>query len=149
MKTRRIFISLMSVLMFAIIFSGSALAALCISSNATKIPSSVQNKDAPTSTLSQQNATVNVTIQRFVYTPSNITITKGTTVVWTNKELFIPHSVISDATVFNFVTGTRSPIFDSGDLGTGASFKFQFNATGTFDYHCGHHHFMRGIVIVT
>ena len=149
MKTRRIFISLMAVSMFAIIFSGSALAALCISSNATTIPSSVQNKDLRTSTLSQQNATVNVTIVNFAYIPSNITITNGTTVVWTNKEAFVSHSVTSDTKVINPETGTRSPIFASGDFGPGASFEFQFNATGTYNYHCGHHSFMRGTVIVT
>ena len=149
MKTRRIFISLMAVLMFAIIFFGAALAALCISSNATKIPSSVQNKDARTSTLSQQSKTVNVTIQAFCFTPSNMTIMNGTTVVWTNKETFVSHSVTSDTKVVNLETGKRSPLFASGDLGPGASFKFQFNATGTYNYHCGHHPFMRGTVIVT
>jgi len=48
MKTRIIFISVMAVLMIAILISGSALAALYISSNATKIPSGVQSKDALT-----------------------------------------------------------------------------------------------------
>jgi len=139
----------MAVLMFAIIFFGAALAALCISSNATKIPSSVQNKDARTSTLSQQSETVNVTIQAFCFTPSNMTIMNGTTVVWTNKETFVSHSVTSDTKVVNLETGKRSPLFASGDLGPGASFKFQFNATGTYNYHCGHHPFMRGTVIVT
>jgi plastocyanin len=149
MKTRRIFISLLALLMFAIIFSGSALAALCIPSNVTKIPSSVQNKDALASTLSQQNATVNVTIVNFAFTPSNITITNGTTVVWTNKEAFISHSVVSDRKAFNSGTGTFSPIFDSGSLSPGASFEFQFNATGTFNYYCREHPFMHGTVIVT
>ncbi|HXY88495.1 MAG TPA: plastocyanin/azurin family copper-binding protein [Candidatus Acidoferrales bacterium] len=149
MKTRRIFISLMALLMFAIIFSGSALAALCISSNATMIPSAVQNKDARTPTLSQQNETVNVTIVNFAYTPSNITITNGTTVVWTNKEAFISHSVVSDKKIINPDLGTRSPLFNSGSLSPGASFAFQFNTTGTFTYYCAEHPFMRGTVIVT
>ena len=149
MKTRRIFTSLMAVSMFVTLFSASALVALCISSNATTIPSSVQNKDARTSTLSLQNETVNVTMVNFAYVPSNITITNGTMVVWTNKEAFVSHSVVSDTKVINPETGTRSPIFASGDLGPGASFEFQFNATGTYNYHCGHHSFMRGTVIVT
>lgn len=139
----------MAVLMFAILISGSALAALYISSNATKIPSGMQGKDALTSTLSQQNETVNVTIQNFAYTPSNITVAKWTTVVWTNKEAFVSHSVVSDKKVVNSVTGTLCPLFDSGELGPGASFEFQFNHTGTFNYHCSHHSFMRGTVIVT
>ena len=149
MKTRSIFISLIAVLMFAIIFSGSALAALCISSNATKIPSSVQNKDALTSTLTQQNETVNVTLKNFCYDPSNITVANGTTVVWTNKEIFVSHSVTSDTKVIDINSGVSRPLFNSGDLRAGASFKFQFNTTGTFKYHCSHHPFMTGTVIVT
>jgi len=147
MKTRMIFSSLMAVLLFAIIISGSALGALYISSNATEISCGVQNKDALASTLSQQNATVNVTIQNFCFNPSNITIANGTTVVWTNKEIIVPHSVISDKKVYN--SGTFGPLFDSGNLSPGASFAFRFNTTGTFNYHCGHHSIMRGTVIVT
>ena len=149
MKTRMIFISLMAVLLFATIIAGSALGALYISSNATEISCGVQNKDALASTLSQQNATVNVTIQNFAYNPSNITVVNGTTVVWTNKEIIVPHSVISDTKVFDSGTGTFSPAFNSGNLSPGASFAFQFNTAGTFNYHCGHHSIMRGTVIVT
>jgi len=101
------------------------------------------------STLSQQNETVNVTIQNFAYTPSNITITNGTMVLWTNKEFLISHSVVSDKKIINPDSGTRSPMFDSGSLSPGASFSFRFNTTGTFTYYCREHPFMRGTVIVT
>jgi plastocyanin len=144
-----IFISLMAVLIFTIIISGSAFGALYESSQATKIPCGVQNKDVHASTLSQQNATVNVTIQNLAFNPSNITVANGTTVVWTNNDIFIPHSVISDTKVYNSEAGTFSPAFNSGNLSPGASFAFQFNTTGTFNYHCGHHSLMRGTVIVT
>jgi len=60
---------------------------------------------------------------------------------------FFPHSVISYTKVYN--SGTFSPAFDSGNLSPGDSFAFQFNATGTFNYHCGRHSFMHGTVIVT
>jgi len=146
MKTRMIFISLIAVLTFAIVISGSALGALYIPA---EIPCRVQNKDVLASTLSQQNATVNVTIQNFCFNPSNITVANGTTVVWTNKEIIVPHSVISDTKVFDSGTGTFSPAFNSGNLSPGASFAFQFNKTVTFNYHCGHHSIMRGTVIVT
>jgi len=53
-ENAKIFISLIAVLMSVIIISGPALAALYISSNATKIPSGVKNKDALTSIASQQ-----------------------------------------------------------------------------------------------
>ena len=149
MKTRMIFISLMAVLLFATIIAGPALGALYISSNATEIPRGAQNKEALASTLAQQNATVNVTIQNFCFNPSNITVANGTTVVWTNKEIIVPHSVISDTKVYNSGTGAFSPAFNSGNLSPGASFAFQFNKTGTFNYHCGHHSIMRGTVIVT
>lgn len=149
MKTRMIFISLIAVLTFAIIISGSALGALYISSNAAEIPCRVQNKDVLASTLSQQNATVNISIQNFAYNPSNITVVNGTTVVWTNKEIIVPHSVISETKVYNSGTGTFSPVFNSGNISPGASFAFRFNTTGTFNYHCGHHSIMRGTVVVT
>ena len=101
------------------------------------------------SMLSQQNEKDNVTIQNFAYIPSNITVSNGTTVVWTNKEFLISHSVISDKKIINPDSGTRSPMFDSGSLSPGASFAFQFNTTGTFTYYCREHPFMRGTVIVT
>ena len=110
---------------------------------------SVVTADAVSSTLSQQNETVNVTIQNFAYTPSNITVSDGTTVVWTNKEFLIPHSVVSDKKIINPDSGTSSPMFDSGGLSSGASFSFQFNTTGAFTYYCREHPFMRGTVIVT
>ena len=110
---------------------------------------SVVTANAVTPTLSQQSETVNVTIVNFAYTPSNVTVANGTTVVWTNKELFISHSVVSDMKIINPDSGTRSPLFDSGSLSSGASFEFQFNTTGTFTYYCREHPFMRGTVIVT
>lgn len=79
-----------------------------------------------------------VSIQNFQFGPATLTIKKGTTVIWTNRDAS-PHSVISDSSL-NF----------SGEiLAQDSSHNFTFNQTGTFDYHCGLHPEMKGKIIVT
>ncbi len=80
---------------------------------------------------------VAVTIQNFAFSPSTITVSVGTTVVWTNQDP-IGHTVTSD-----------SGAFDSGTLGQEQSFQFTFNTAGTFAFHCSIHPMMTGKVIVT
>ena len=80
---------------------------------------------------------INVEIKNFAFNPQNINIPKGTTVIWTNNDIFA-HTVTSD-------TG----IFDSGAISPGQTFEWAFNQSGTFDYHCSIHLFMRGEVTVT
>ena len=75
-----------------------------------------------------------VIIKDFVFLPADITISKGETVTWINQDS-VPHTA----------TGSG---FDSGYMGTGATFKFTFSETGTFDYICTYHPEMKGKVIV-
>ena len=79
---------------------------------------------------------VNIAIQGFAFNPANITVLKGTSVIWTNNDVDA-HTVTSD-------TG----VFDSGTLNQGNTFEFMFNDTGTFKYHCTLHPTMHGEVIV-
>ena len=77
-----------------------------------------------------------VFIENIEYTPATLTVAKGTTVKWLNRES-LTHSVSSDSTYF-----------ESGSFGENQSFSFTFNTLGTFPYHCSHHHTMKGKIIV-
>ncbi|MFA5052905.1 MAG: cupredoxin family copper-binding protein [Parcubacteria group bacterium] len=78
-----------------------------------------------------------VAIENFAYSPQELTISKGETVTWTNKDS-IKHNVASD----------------SGDelytelLGQNESYSHTFNETGEYSYHCVPHPFMKGKIIV-
>jgi plastocyanin len=70
--------------------------------------------------------------------PAKITVKKGATVKWYNKDGYA-HTVTSD-------DGTT---FDSGNLAAGATFSYTANTVGTFDYHCNVHANMKGTLVVT
>jgi len=76
-----------------------------------------------------------LTIQGFAFSQSSITVKKGDTVVWTNKES-APHTVTGDG-------GLASPT-----LNTNGTYSFTFNTAGTFAYHCAFHPSMKGTVVV-
>ncbi len=78
--------------------------------------------------------TVSVAMMQFV--PTTITVTAGTTIIWTNNDN-VAHTVTS-------LTG----IFDSGTLNPGGSFSFKFSTKGTYPYKCTIHANMTGTVIV-
>ncbi len=76
---------------------------------------------------------------QMAFAPATITITPGTTVLWTNESA-TEHTVTSD-------TGT----FDSNTIAPGAEWSHTFDAhsVGSFPYHCAIHQHMRGVVTVT
>jgi plastocyanin len=78
--------------------------------------------------------TQEVSIINFAYDPAEITVDKGTTVVWTNKDA-VPHTVVGAD-------------FNSGTLESGQSFSHIFDQDGTFAYACVLHPQMKGTVIV-
>jgi plastocyanin len=88
---------------------------------------------SPTQTLSAQPVAIDIT--NFAFVPATVTISKGTTVVWTEQDSGISHTV----------TGTG---FDSGPLSQGQTFNQTFNDAGTFNYHCSIHSNMTGTIIV-
>ena len=91
---------------------------------------------ASVETLAPKDEKVEVTIAKFVFTPSPLKIKRGTTVVWTNKD-DATHTISSD-----------SGLFSSGSIIKGNSYSFTFEKAGTYPYICGFHLGMQGIVEV-
>jgi plastocyanin len=89
-------------------------------------------------------ATAHVSIVDFGFSPASITVTAGTTVVWTNTGQSI-HSVTSDTAAFD-----SSPTCPTGPcIDPGGTFSHTFTTAGTFAYHCRVHANMTASVIVT
>jgi amicyanin len=84
----------------------------------------------------EQSAAASVSIDNFVFTPKEITVAKGTTVTWINRD-DVPHTVVSPAKKF------KSKALDTDD-----KFSFTFSDPGTYDYFCSIHPMMVGKVIV-
>lgn len=80
------------------------------------------------------NATV--TMQNMSFSTTSLSITKGTTVTWTNNDN-TTHTVTADDNSFN-----------SGDITAGHSFTRTFSTPGTFAYHCIYHSMMKANVVV-
>jgi plastocyanin len=80
-----------------------------------------------------------VWIQGMAFTPATITITAGTTIKWTNKDVTV-HTVTSDP--------NDAVSFDSGSISVGDTWTHQFNTPGTFPYHCTVHPGMKATVVV-
>ncbi len=75
------------------------------------------------------------------YVPTSVTISVGSSVVWTND----------DTAVHTVTSGTiqdQTGVFDSGLVSSGNTFEYLFDTAGTFDYFCIVHPWMEGSVIV-
>ncbi|UEG49513.1 cupredoxin domain-containing protein [Ferruginibacter lapsinanis] len=95
-------------------------------------------KDSTTTTVPTGGGpTEDVSISGSAFSPSVLTISKGTTVTWENHDA-MSHTVTSD-------DGTS---FNSGTLGTHGTFSFKFNTAGTYNYHCSFHSSMTASVVV-
>ena len=70
------------------------------------------------------------------FTPPDIVVTLGSTVIWTNADPF-PHNVDSTAGGFR-----------SGDLAPGAVWRVEMNTRGVFPYKCTLHPGMQGVLRV-
>jgi len=108
---------------------------------ATTVSTTAPTPQVTVTILNQSN--VAITIKSFTFDPEFVTVSKGTTVTWTNQDP-TQHQIINDPAMF-FAGGM---LFKSGLLGTGQSFSFTFNTTGDFKYHCNIHPAMEGKVIV-
>jgi plastocyanin len=75
-----------------------------------------------------------VNIQNFSFNPPVLTVTKGTTVTWTNNDS-VTHQIKSDT-------------FNSSGLTNGQTFSFTFTNSGSFDYSCAIHPSMTGKIVV-
>ncbi|HIH21535.1 MAG TPA: cupredoxin family copper-binding protein [Candidatus Diapherotrites archaeon] len=84
-----------------------------------------------------QAQTVTVEIQNFAYSPAELTIKKGDTVKWVNKDS-VQHTATGD-----------SGEFDTGLISQNQEASVTFNNVGTFTYHCTPHPYMKATIIVT
>jgi len=87
------------------------------------------------------------------FVPRTLNISAGTAVNWTNGDLISFESFeleqIHTVTSGSVDAGNIGSEFDSGFLHAGKSFQHTFNSTGTFDYFCFIHPFMKGRVVVS
>jgi plastocyanin len=81
-------------------------------------------------------AETRASIDNFTFKPDIITVPVGTTVVWENDDDIV-HTVVSRDGAF------RSPALDTED-----KFSFTFDKTGTFEYFCGLHPYMKAKIVV-
>ena len=77
-----------------------------------------------------------VAIEGMKFVPDTITVARGDTVVWINKDFF-PHTVTA--------TGGR---FDSHEIQAAKSWKYLANKKGQFGYFCTLHPAMNGVLVV-
>jgi plastocyanin len=133
------------VVVAVVVLAGGGVA-LAIQHNNKKPDGSMSGMDMSTSGSTSKSssgnaptATNSVAVQNFTFSPADITVKKGTTVTWTNKDS-ITHTVTEN-------DGQTGP--DSGDLAPGKTYSFTFNTVGTFKYHCAIHPEMLGTVTVT
>jgi plastocyanin len=73
------------------------------------------------------------------FNPSTLTVGVGTSVTWSN-ESGVPHTVTSDP--------SAAEAFDS-DVSDGGTFTRQFDAAGSYPYHCEIHSGMNGTLTVS
>jgi len=81
-------------------------------------------------------ADISVNIKNFDYSPMELNIAPGTTVVWKNLD-GEPHTIASVDGMF------RSPALDQND-----SYSFTFNRPGVFKYICSIHPKMKATITV-
>jgi plastocyanin len=82
-------------------------------------------------------APVQIKIDNFAFSPTELKVPAGTTVEWINRD-DIPHTVISD----------DKSTFKSKALDTDDKFSYTFTKPGTYSYFCSVHPKMTGKIIV-
>lgn len=109
-----------------------------VASSPTATPTSTSTATpTPAAGLTQVVLITNGSNGSFGFSPSELTVRAGATVIWKNVSS-APHTVTSD----------DGQTFDSGNVLPGGTFKFTFKATGTFHYHCNIHPYMRAFIAV-
>jgi plastocyanin len=81
------------------------------------------------------SAPAGITIDGMKFAPATVTVQRGDSVTWTNKDA-VPH------------TATAAGKFDSGNIAPGKSFTRRMEQPGQFDYVCTYHPGMKGQVVV-
>ena len=83
---------------------------------------------------------VTVMIREFTFEPEILTVNEGDTVEWRNDDA-VPHTATADGEA-------DKPLFDSGNIQTGAAWRYAVQKKGTYDYICTLHPNMKGKLIV-
>ncbi len=98
--------------------------------------SALDAKLAPTESQTGRTtpSTVGVTISGFKFVPQVVHIKVGSAVKWINDDA-VPHTVTSSD-------------FDSGLMKKGQSWSYTFSKSGSYDYICTPHPWMKGKIIV-
>src|SRR5262245_25635716 len=90
---------------------------------------------APVEIAAAKPVTHTVVIDGTKYEPAALSVKRGDTVVWVNKDPF-PHTV------------TSKGAFDSKDIAAGKSWKYTARKAGKFDYICTLHPNMKATLTV-
>lgn len=99
------------------------------------ISCSKSTDDLPPATA--DTSTHKISIMASQFDPARLDMLQGTSITWTNNDS-VAHSVVSnDGTSFN-----------SGTLNPGQTYHLQFLAGGAFQYHCGIHPSVEGVIYV-
>lgn len=102
----------------------------------TSIPGAATTPPGATSGDTSAAEAVEIEISGFSFSPAEITVARGTTVTWVNRD-GVDHSIISeDGSVL------------SPPMGDGDTFSFTFTAAGVYPYICGFHPEMAGTIVV-
>lgn len=129
-------LTLVVIIILILIIGGILLGRKSSNSTNTTTPSttnsSSQNQNSPSSTGA-------ISIHDMMFSPSQITVTKGSTVTWTNNDS-TTHTVVDD------LSNVGGP--SSGNILPGQTYSFTFDKTGSFQYHCSIHPSMRGTIVV-
>ncbi len=79
-----------------------------------------------------------ITISNYAFHPGTLTVKKGSTVTWVNRDDDV-HTVKS----MDGPAAFNSPALDSGN-----QFGFTFRQAGTYHYICSVHPYMHGVIVV-
>jgi len=89
--------------------------------------------------VTQADQLVDVRIEGYTYQPAEVTIRVGDSVRWTNHEKRTSHSVLFP----------REGGLESERMFPQESWQRRFEKPGRYDYHCGPHPEMKGVVVVS
>jgi plastocyanin len=100
-------------------------------------PSPSESKSSPEpSAEDRSDKAIVVEIKDFAFSPDKVTIRKGSTVTFINRDK-VKHTATADGGEF-----------DTGLLGTDVSGEVKFDETGTFTFYCSPHPGMTGTIVV-
>jgi amicyanin len=121
---KTIFIMVLGILFFA----------GCTNNQTTEVTSTTAAQEVTTTTQISGNQVI---IKNFAFSPAEITIKQGDTLVWVNQDA-APHKIESDS-------GSE---INSETLSSGQTHSHTFQTAGTYAYHCSIHPSMKGTVTV-